>query len=130
MSYWSFYLVQIYVLSYYYFRFDLFFNMKFLDFFEMCFGHKSIDDSTKLLLFVIFLGILFITMIFGDFMFNALMFCFVDVLRFEQLYNWALVTYLSLCIAYQTFALWIFGIFKTVFQKIKTKAQNIFSPFL
>ena len=59
----------------------------------------------------------------------VLIFCFWDPLTLEQFRNWALAAILPFSNACSTFALWIFEICKTVFQNIKTKAQNVFSIF-
>ena len=66
---------------------------------------------------------------FCHFMFCALMFCFMNPQTLEQFRNWALATILPISNACSTFALWIFGIFKIVFQKIKIKVQDFVGLF-
>ena len=64
-----------------------------------------------------------------NFMFCALMFCFMNPQTLEQFRNWALAMILPISNACSTFALWIFGICQTVFQKIKTKVQDFLGLF-
>ena len=59
----------------------------------------------------------------------VLIFCFWDPQTLEQFRNWALATILPISNACSTFALWIFGICQTVFQKIKTKVQDFVGLF-
>ena len=122
-------LVAIYALSYHIFKIDMFANFKFVKDLEKDLGDESIETSTKCLLWVKFCIIILISTFLCYFMFNALMFCFVDPLKLQQFGNWVHATILPFLNACLTFALWIFGIFKTVFHKIKTKAQNVFSLF-
>ena len=56
----------------------------------------------------------------------VLIFCFMNPLTLAQFRNLALATILPFLNACSNLAQWIFGIFKTVFQKIKTKVQNFF----
>ena len=98
---------------------------------EKYFGDESI--FTKILMDVV--GMIWATCLVNilcplcHFMFCALMFCFMNPLTLEQFRNWALAMILPISNACSTFALWIFGICQTVFQKIKTKAQDFVGLF-
>ena len=61
---------------------------------------------------------------------NLLIFCFVDPLTLEQFGNWVfgrLLAFTTACLV--TFPLWIFGICKIAYQKIKISVQEFFGLF-
>ena len=104
------------------------------DIFQFLFGIKFdfrelLQDQLPIIATVMANFYTFSKVYFFHFVIYALLLCFVDPFTYEHFTNWLIVTFLPFFNACLTFALWIFGICQTFYQKIKTKVQDVFALF-
>ena len=91
---------------------------------------KCLDEKyVEYLQFFILMILEFAKFFTFEFMLIVISISFVDPFIDERIRIWTIAIFLPFFNACLTFALWIFGICKTVFQKIKTKVQGLFGLF-
>ena len=110
--------------------------LHYVDIFECVFGKFELDFSNyldekygELFKFLIIFVLEIVKVYFCEFMIDVFSISFVDPIIHQRIRIWTIATFLSFFYACSTFVVWIFGMCKTVFQKIKTKVQGLFGLF-